>query len=164
MGNCHLRHVSISWHRSVSGVWPPGERLPHGTARRMPTQSLWTDESMCVYLSFSLFPNWQVNQLIINKFTLTVWGEKVTFLSNFLSYYKSVKKTKIKLILMTILCPCTRLAVESIRQAIICGDPSSLWNNVPWLQHLWRYSTVAQKLLLIHLLRTHNKFSPVWQI
>lgn len=47
-------------------------------------------------------------------------------------------------ILMTILCSYTRLAVEPIRQTIICRDPSSLWNNVPWLQHLWRYSTVAQ--------------------
>lgn len=48
MGNRHLWHVSISWHRSVSGLWPPGERLPYGTARGMPTQSLWTHESMWV--------------------------------------------------------------------------------------------------------------------
>lgn len=48
LGNCHLWHVSIPWNRLVSSVRPPGERLPHGTARRMSTQSLWTHESMWV--------------------------------------------------------------------------------------------------------------------
>lgn len=37
----------------------------------------------------------------------------------------------------------TRLAVESIGSTFICRDPSSLWDHVPWFQHLWRYSTMA---------------------
>lgn len=48
MGNCHLWHVSIPWHRSVSGLWPPWERLPDGAARGMSSQSIWTHESMWV--------------------------------------------------------------------------------------------------------------------
>lgn len=58
VGNCHIWHVSIPWHRSVSGLWPPGERLPYGTAWGMSAQSLRTHESMwvdAVWTTFYLF-------------------------------------------------------------------------------------------------------------
>lgn len=50
VGDCNLRYVPVPWYWPVSGLWPAGEGLSHGAARRLSPKSLRTHESMWVRL------------------------------------------------------------------------------------------------------------------
>lgn len=49
-----------------------------------------------------------------------------------------------------------RLAVELFGQAFVCRNPSSIWDHVPWLQHIRRYYCT----LHISFFFTHSNVKP----